>query len=108
MAGVLADEGRFLTYVIEISPNPGDPNVGFIDPPGSIRDAQLATNALIQNGPIPLHPAPDRNVVDGEAALRHDFFQVPIAEGVPQIPSDAEHDDYILEMSSTEQRWSLL
>src|SRR5260370_36305957 len=48
---------------VEVGPAPGDPDIGFIDPPGAIGAAQLATNALIQNVRIPLQPAPDPDVV---------------------------------------------
>jgi hypothetical protein len=65
----------------------------------------LATNALIQNGRTPVHPESDRDVVDGEATLRHDFFQIPVAERISQKPPDAQHDDDVFGISPTEQRW---
>jgi hypothetical protein len=77
---------------VKIGPPPGDSNVGFVDPSGSIPTAQFATNALIQNGRIPLHPSLDRDVVDRETALRH-FFQIPVAERVSQVPPHGQHDD---------------
>jgi hypothetical protein len=48
----------------------------FIDPPGPIRPPHFATNALIQNGRVPLDPPPDREMVDGEAALRYDLLAI--------------------------------
>ncbi len=44
----------------------------------------LPIKPLIQNGRITLHPAPD--VVQRQTALRRHFFQVAIAQRVPQIP----------------------
>jgi hypothetical protein len=40
----------------------------------SVWTPQFAANALFQNGRIALHPTPDRNVIYGEPALRHDFL----------------------------------
>jgi len=47
-----------------------------------------------------LHPAPNRNVVHRQAAFRHHFFQVAVAKRVPQIPAQAQNDNYVLEVSS--------
>lgn len=63
---------------------------------------------LIQNGRIALNPAPDGHVVHRQPPLHHHFFQVAIAERVPQIPSHAQNDDHVLEVPPSEKRWSLL
>ena len=62
----------------------------FVDPPGAIWATQLTANPLIQNRCVTLDPLPNGDVVDGETALSYHFFQVSIAEGVPQIPANAE------------------
>ena len=62
----------------------------------------------IQNGRIPLHPAPNRDVIDRQTALHHHFFQIAVAERVPQIPAHAQNYDDVLEVAPSEQRWSLL
>jgi hypothetical protein len=69
--------------------------------------AHLAANPLIQNGRIPLDPAPDRDMIDRQASLRHDLLQVAIRQRIPQIPANAEEDDRIFEVPSPEQCWSL-
>ena len=38
--------------------------------------------------------------------FRHELFQVPIAERVPEIPTDTNDDHLCLEVSSFEQCWS--
>jgi len=68
----------------------------------------LGPKPLIQNGCITLYPAPDRDVVYRKTALCHHFLQVTVAERVTQIPPYAQNDDHVLEVSSAEQRWSLL
>ena len=67
----------------------------------------VPSQPLIQDGRIVLYPAPDRDVIHCKTALRHHFLQVAVAERVPQIPSNAQNDDHVLEVPSSEQRWSL-
>src|SRR5262249_25900177 len=83
-----------------VGPNPRAADIRFMDPPGSIRATQLTANPLIQKRCVALDPSPNCDVVDGEPALGHDLFQVPVRERVLQIPPDAQNDDYIFEMSS--------
>lgn len=66
------------------------------------------SQSLIQDGRIALHPPPDRDVIYGQTALLHHFFQVTVAERVPQIPPHAQNDDHVLEVPPPEQRCSLL
>ena len=42
----------------------------------------VATNPLIQNGCIPLDPTPDGDMVDGQAALRHDLLEIEVRQGI--------------------------
>jgi hypothetical protein len=42
-------------------------------------------------------------MIDCEVALLHHFFEVAIAEGVAQIPADAEKDDLGLMMTPLER-----
>jgi hypothetical protein len=53
-----------------------------------------------------LNPAPDGDVVHCNSALRHHFFQIAVAERIPQVPPHAQHDDDILKVSPLERRWS--
>ena len=57
---------------------------------------------LIQNGRITLHPAPDRDMVQRNTALRRHFRQVAIAQRVPQIPPHAQNDDHVPKVPSPE------
>jgi hypothetical protein len=41
-------------------------------------------------------------MVDSEASLGHDLFQIPIAEAVAQIPAHAQQNDLALEMAPLE------
>ena len=46
-------------------------------------------------------------MVNGEERVpfRHDLFQIAIAEGVSQVPPDAQQDDHIFEVSPAKERW---
>ena len=64
---------------------------------------QITAKPLIQNGRITLDPSPDGDVIHQEPALRHHLLQISVAERVPQIPADAQHDDDFLKVSPPEQ-----
>ena len=64
---------------------------------------EFTAKPQIQNGSIVLHPAPNGDVVHRQAAFRHHFFQVAVAKGVPQIPTHAQNDNHVLEVSPPEQ-----
>ena len=93
---------------VQIRPLTGDADVRLIHPPGAIGAPELAADPLIQNGRETLDPAPDRDMVHREAALRYYFFQISVAERIPQIPADTQYDDSVLEVSSAEERRSFL
>jgi hypothetical protein len=68
-------------------------DVGFVDPPGVIGGFALGADAPFEFGSKALDPALDGGVIDREAALRHHFFKVPIAERVAQVPPHTKQDD---------------
>jgi hypothetical protein len=51
-----------------------------------------------------LDPPPDRDVIHGQAALRHDLLQVAIGKRISQVPANAQKNDDIGEMSPAERR----
>jgi len=69
---------------------------------------EFPAKTLIQNRRIVLKPTPDRDMIQGQPTLRHDFFQVAVDERVPQIPANANQDDHIFEVPPQEQCWSPL
>jgi hypothetical protein len=68
----------------------GDTVVGLIHAPGTVGAPEFAAEPLIQNGRETLDPTPDRDMVHGEAALGYYFLQIPVAEGIPQVPADTQ------------------
>ena len=51
---------------------------------------EFAAEPLIQNRRETLDPTPDRDMVHGEAALRRYFLQIPVTEGIPQLPAHTQ------------------
>ena len=86
---------------------PYDLDVGFVHAPGAIRTAELTAYPLMQHWRIAFDPAPDRDVVNGKAPLRHDLLQIALGEGISQVPRNAEEDDHVFEVPSAEQRDSI-
>jgi len=68
----------------------------------------VPTQPQMQYGRIPLYPTPNRDVIHSDTSLHHHFFQIAVAERVPQIPSDAQDYDDVLEVAPSEQRRLLL
>jgi hypothetical protein len=42
------------------------------------------------------------DMVHREAALLRYFLQIPVAEGIPQVPADTQEDDSVLEVPPAE------
>ena len=68
----------------------GDADVRLIHAPGTIGTPEFAAKPSIQNRRETLYPTPDSDMVHGEAALRRYFLQIPVAEGIPQVPTDTQ------------------
>src|SRR3954470_952980 len=47
-------------------------------------------------------------MIHPQTTFRHHLFQIAIAERIPEIPPHTQHDQFILEMSSSEYRWPVL
>src|SRR5689334_12896831 len=54
---------------------------------------------------VSLCPAPNRGVINGQTAFRHEFFHVPEAQAESEIPAHAGDDHLGLELALPEQRW---
>ena len=75
---------------VQIRPLTGDADVRLIHAPGTIGTPEFAAKPLIQNGRETLDPTPDRDMVHGEAALSRYFLQIPVAERIPQVPTNTQ------------------
>jgi hypothetical protein len=59
----------------------------------------------VQNRPVMQNPPSDRGMIHGQPSLGHHLLKIAIAEWVPQVPADTQSNDFVAEVSSTEQRW---
>jgi hypothetical protein len=65
---------------IQIPPLPFDADVGLVHPPAAPHRALAAVERLFELWAIFQDPAVDRRVVNGHAALLHQFFDMPITQ----------------------------
>src|SRR5260370_2083775 len=86
-----------------VRPFPGNANVRLIPPPGAAGTAEVPANPPAQFRGVTQDPARDGGMVQAEPALGHQFLEVPVAEGITQIPPNGQENDVALEMSPTEQ-----
>jgi hypothetical protein len=68
----------------------------------------MPAQALVHNRGIAQHPPRHRGVVHAEAALRHHFLEISIAERIPKVPANAQQDDFVSKVSSVKQRGPVL
>jgi hypothetical protein len=73
----------------------------------SAREFQMLPDPLIDLGGILLNPAEDSSMVHSQPTLSHHLFQVPIAEMVSAIPSDAQENDRRLVVTPFERGFIL-
>src|SRR6266851_1103440 len=88
---------------VQVRPLPGNANVSLIHPPGATGTAEVPANPRAQFRGVTQDPARDGGMVQAEPALGHQFLQVPVAEGITQIPPNGQEDDIAPEMSPSEQ-----
>lgn len=59
--------------------------------------------ALVQRGSVLLDPAIHRRRIDRQSALLHDLLQIPITQGIAQVPADADQDNLTFEVTPLER-----
>jgi len=65
----------------------------------------MAPDPFVQDRSIPQDPAGDRGMINVQTTFAHHLFQITIAERIPPIPPHTQHDDSVLEVSSSEYLW---
>jgi len=73
---------------VQIGPLAGHFDVGLIDEPPVTGEVTGWPGFLDELRGEALHPPVDGDVVDGDAALGHQFLDVTIGEAIPQVPAD--------------------
>ena len=88
---------------IEIRPLAPNLHIGLVDAPGSTGLAGEAIPALLELGHETLDPAHDRCVGQGQATLGHHLHEVAKAQLETQVPPNAQHDNFTLEVPALEK-----
>src|SRR4051794_15592895 len=70
--------------------------------------ASRARDALVQERPVVENPASNGRVMDRDTALPHHLLRIAVAERIPEVPTPTEDDHPVPEMTSVEQRQSVL
>jgi hypothetical protein len=62
----------------------------------------MRPTAHLKLGSLALHPTVNGRVIYLPSSFLHEFFEVAVAECIPQIPSHTDKDDFGLEMTPFE------
>src|SRR3954454_4781221 len=87
---------------VQVAPLPPDLDVRFIDPDRATMGFAEGPQPALDQGRVGQHPAVQGGVVDLQAALQEQLFDVAIAERVAQVPRDGLQDQRGLEVPALE------
>ena len=89
---------------IHVPPYPGDLDVGFVDEPAIPCQVPRGPGCRDQQPREPLHPPVEDHVVDLDAALGEEFFEVPGGQPLAQVPAHHQQDHFRRESETGELR----
>jgi hypothetical protein len=89
---------------VEIGPRTGDLQVRLVGEPPVTRGMTARAGGLDELRGEPLYPPVDGDVVNGNAALGEQLFDVTVGQAVPQVPPDRERDHLRREPEACENR----
>src|SRR6266536_2452393 len=88
---------------IEVHPDLFHFHIRFIDAPRVVRRVEMRAAALLQFGCVVLHPAIDGGVIDVQSSLEHHLLQIPVAQWIPEVPTDAQQNNLGLKVTPFER-----
>jgi hypothetical protein len=91
---------------VHIAPSAGDLHIGLVHLPAISHAMPARPGGLGQQRHEPQHPPVDGDVVDLDAALGEEFFDVAVGQAEAQVPADREDDDIWWETKAYEGRLS--
>jgi hypothetical protein len=89
---------------VDVPPLADELHVGLVDLPTVADGVAAGPSGVSQQRREPQHPPVDGDVVDLDAALDQEFFEVAIGQAVAQIPADRDDDDLGWEAEAGEGR----
>src|ERR1700731_647315 len=93
----------FIDSTIQISPPALHPYICLVTSPRTANWPRIPAPALLEFRHVTLDPAQNGGMGQQDSAFGHHFHQVPCAELVPQIPANAQNDDFLVELPTFEQ-----
>jgi hypothetical protein len=87
---------------VQVPPLAFHSDIGLIHPPAASHWALAAVERLFQLGTVLHDPALDGRVVDWHPALLHQFFDMPITQGIRHIPPYTHQNNILWEMGTLE------
>ena len=83
----------FLVYrTVEVSPGTLELDVSLVHAPAAAHRALVLAEHLLKQGQKPDCPAIYRGMVDKHAAFLHHFLQMPVAQRISRVPTDANQN----------------
>ena len=79
---------------VEVLPPLFDFDISLIDAVGVVGRLQIRLGSFLQFRSVMLDPAKDGRMIDCKASLVHHFFDISVAEGITQVPADAQENDF--------------
>jgi hypothetical protein len=89
---------------VQVSPPAGDFDVGLIDEPAVASGMSKRAGGVGKQWGESLHPPVHRDVVDLDAALGQQLFDVAIRKAVAEVPADRDRDHLVRESEPGERR----
>ena len=88
---------------VQVGPFTPDLDIGFVKTTARIEVAPPErAQPLLHLRNVPLNPAVDRRVVDGDAPFGEHFLQIAVADRVAAVPSNRPKDNLALKMAPLE------
>jgi hypothetical protein len=94
---------------VHVAPPPSDLHIGLVHLPAIADPMSAGPSSLGQQRREPLHPPIDGDVVDLDATLSQELFDVAVGQTEAQVPADRDDDDIGWEAKAGESRagtWS--
>jgi hypothetical protein len=67
----------------------------------------MRATPLVELRRVVLHPPKHGGVIDGDASFPHQFFDIPVTQGITEIPPHATHDELTRKVTPFEE-WGLV
>lgn len=89
---------------VHVAPDAGDLDIGLVDEPAILGQMPTGPRCVDQQWREALHPSVERDVVDLDATLGEQLFEIPVGQPVAQVSAHPQQDHLGREPESSEAR----